>query len=101
MINDKIPFTMILLVTVLGGHFYIKIDITIIFTSLITNPLLSLFLPFIETKKKKSGSWWSGSEKYLCVLLIASRTLFQMYGYSIKFYKAAILYVIPYRKIVL
>lgn len=52
MINDKIPFTMILLVTVLGGHFYIKIDITIIFTSLITNPLLSLFPPFIETKKK-------------------------------------------------
>ena len=52
MINDKIPFTMILLVTVLGGHFYIKIDIIIIFTSLITNPLLSLFLPFIETKKK-------------------------------------------------
>ena len=43
---------MILLVTVLGGHFYIKINITIIFTSLITNPLLSLFLPFIETKKK-------------------------------------------------
>ena len=90
---------MILLATVLGEHLYIKIDTTIIFTSLITNLLLSLFFPFVEFKKK-SGSWWSGSEKYSCVLLIVSRTLLQSYEYSINFYKAVILYVVPYRKIV-
>ena len=44
---------MTLLATVLGGHFYIKIDIAIIFTTLNTNSLLSFFFPFVETKKKK------------------------------------------------
>ena len=93
---------MILLATVLGEYFYIKIDVTLIFKSLITNPLLSLFFLLYKPKikKTKSGSWWSGSEKYLCVLLIASRTLLQRYEYSIKFYKAVVLYVSPYRKMV-
>ena len=45
---------MTLLATVLGGHFYIKIDIAIIFTTLNTNSLLSFFFPFVETKKKKN-----------------------------------------------
>ena len=51
---------MTLLATVLGGHFYIKIDIAIIFTTLNTNSLLSFFFPFVETKKKKKSGGWHG-----------------------------------------
>ena len=77
----------------------VKIVVTIIFKSLVTNSLLSLFSTFVETKNKdqSSGKWWCCSKKYFCFFFIPSRLLFQKYPASINFYKTIFLYVIPNR----
>ena len=58
--------------------------VTIIPTNLVTNTLLSLFCPFVKTKKKKkikfSTSWWSGNENYFCFLFIATLAPLQRYS---------------------
>ena len=62
-----------------------KIIVTIIPTNLVTNSLLFLFCPFIETKNKnqvfsKLVVWQQG---IVCFLFISSRALLQRYA---KFY---------------
>ena len=56
--------------------------VTKISPSLNINSLLSLFCPFLETKKriKFLASWWSGNEKNFCLLFLACHTLLQKYA---------------------
>ena len=77
-----------------------KIIVTIIPTDLVTNSLLSTFCPFLQTKNKNqvgggSATWWSGNEKYFCVLFIASHIYFKAMPKSIDFYKGTFLHAIP------
>ena len=50
--------------------------------NLVTNSLLTICFPFIKTKNKLnfSASWWSGNEKYFCLLFTASRALLQRHA---------------------
>ena len=54
--------------------------VTLIPTDLDTNLVLSLFYPFLETKKgiAISASRYSGYKKYFCFLCIASWSLIQI-----------------------
>ena len=83
-------------------EFFMKINVTIIPTNLVTNSLLSFVCPFVETKNNNqiSASWWSGNEKYFCLLLIASRALLQRYAEFNRLLKTIFLQVIPARIIV-
>ena len=59
-----------------------KIIVTIIPTDLVTNSLLSSFCPFWQAKNKNQvfSNWWSGNEKYFCVLFKASCALLQSHA---------------------
>ena len=43
-----------------------------------------VFIPFLSFHRNQKqaflASWWSGNEKYFCMLFIASRALFQRYA---------------------
>ena len=56
-----------------------KISVTIIPRGLVGNYFLSSFYPFLQTKNmiRFSASWWSGDEKYFCLLFVASGALLQ------------------------
>ena len=63
-------------------HFYMKIIVTIILTNLVTNSLLSLFCPFVETKTKNQifSKIVACNKTYFCFLFLASRALLQRYA---------------------
>ena len=69
--------------------------VTMIPTDLVTHVLLSSFCPFLQTKKRIrfSASWWSGNEKYFCVLFFA--LYFKAMRNSTDFYKGIFLHIIP------
>ena len=60
-----------------------KIIVSKIPTDFVTNLLLFILCPFIQTKNKNLfflASWWSGNEKYFCFLVIASPALLQSHA---------------------
>ena len=77
--------------------------VTIIPTDLVTNSLLSLFCPFLETnnKIKFSRISWSGNQKYFCFLCNKRVVLyFKAMPNSIDFIKGIFFHDISLRIIV-
>ena len=58
-------------------YFYMEIIVAIIPISLVTNSLLSSFVPFyiLKTRINFSASWWPGNKKYFYFLFMVSRAL--------------------------
>ena len=56
-----------------------KITVLTISADLVTNSLLSFFVPSYKPKTRIRfiASWWSGKEKFFCFLFIVSRDLLQ------------------------
>ena len=61
---------------------FYAVIVTLISVNLNANLVLPFYFLFAKTKQKNHflASWWSGSEKYFCVLFVKSQGLLQRYS---------------------